>query len=168
MTATEERKLVLTMLTKLQKSVDRLEESMKSGGVAMKGLSRELNKLKREGLEVQVQDNVVTNKSESQTKKKPKSKSKTLDLENRGANLFDPNDYAQSTESDKNYDNVDDTVVASRTKTRPGFKKKNVFCEDCNKNVLVHPNVRLSEQEDTKVKVYNCPESKAPGGCPNQ
>jgi len=184
MTAAEERKLVLEMLTKLQKSVDGIQKSMKSGGEAMKGITRELNSLKKLQLdndskfpEPPVEDGpfsaVDAFEDDEDDYEEPaapiarRRSAKELDLSPK-KNLFDPNDYLRAGEEEKGYDDIDDSVVKPRaSKSRRGFKKKKAFCEDCKKTVELHPSVHLSTVEGSNRKVYSCPESKM-GTCQNQ
>jgi len=96
---------------------------------------------------------------------------KTLSMK-RGANQFNPNDYSNevSKADKKMYEGVDDTKkVTSKLTKRKKFKKKEVYCEDCDQCVLVHPSTHLSIVEDevgNQSKVYRCPEHKV-GTCQN-
>ena len=192
MTAAQERKFVLDTLKKLQASVDKLQKSvdqtnksMKLGGSTMKAMDRAIKNIGKAVGELStpdlVREEVLDGPNSAvdayeDDEDEPLSGSvnvgnKKLSMK-RGANQFNPDDYsgAVSDADKKVYDAIDDSKKApAKANKRKKFKKKEVYCEDCDQRVLVHPSTHLSIIEDdagNQSKVYSCPEHKV-GTCQN-
>ena len=148
MTAAQERTKMISLLKELHEKIDTLQNSIKSGGEAMKTLHREINRLKKENRGT---DTFVDVNTPSEI---PQSINKTRQ------NLFNPNDFKKSTADEDGVNDNVDPVPRMRTP----FKKKKVFCGDCNKDVLIHPSLLVGRTEG---QPYVCPDIKA-GSCPNK
>lgn len=75
-----------------------------------------------------------------------------------GENLFDPKAFAVMEDDSDLYNKVNDQVQRSPRTRPPAVAEVDVFCEDCQKNIKIHPNFKRTP--------FNCEYKKLGQKCP--